>query len=130
MTLDLLIILNNFCHDLASAMWFCGTLTMVALLRAGEKNSHPEVMAFSQQVFRRLAKITNVSLALVLLGGVVRAFNYQQYEWLPALGRDQIVLLVVKHILLTGIVVGGIYLQVRLARKMREYQNPEQQSVL
>ncbi len=129
MTVDLLIILNNFFHDLASAMWFCGTLTLLALLRAGKQDGHPEVAAFSRQLFRRVSKVTNVSLAAVVLGGVVRAINYQEYEWLPALGRDQVGLLVVKHILLTGIVVGGIYLQVRMARQFRQAQDAERTSV-
>jgi putative copper export protein len=128
MTVDLLIILNNFFHDLASAMWFCGTLTLLALLRAGNKNGHPEVVDFSCRLFRRVSKITNISLAIVVLGGVVRAINYQKYEWLPALGRDQVVLLVVKHILLTGIVFGGIYIQVRMARQFRQARGSERPS--
>jgi len=128
MTIDLLIILNNFFHDLASAMWFCGTLTLLALLRAGRQDRRPDVVDFSRQLLRKVSKVTNISLALVVLGGVVRAINYQKYEWLPALGRDQVVLLVVKHIMLTGIVVGGLYLQVRMARQFRQARGEEQPS--
>ena len=128
MTIDLLIILNNFFHDLASAMWFCGTLTLLALLRAGKQDRRPDVVDFSRQLCRKVSQVTNVSLALVVLGGVVRAINYQEYEWLPALGRDQVVLLVVKHILLTGIVVGGIYLQVRMKRQFIQTRGEEQSS--
>ena len=130
MTIDLLIILNNFFHDLASAMWFCGTLTLLALLRAGKQDQRPDVVDFSRQLFHKVSKVTNLSLALVVLGGVVRAINYQEYEWLPALGRDQVVLLVVKHIMLTGIVVGGLYLQVRMARQFRQARAEEPSSAL
>lgn len=119
MAVDILIILNNFFHDLASAMWFCGTLTLLGIVREGEKIEGTETRAFSKALFFRIRKVTNWSLVFVLLGGVVRAINYQKYEWLPALGRGQVGLLLVKHALLFVIVAVALILQVKLAKKIK-----------
>ena len=118
MIVDALIILNNFFHDLAAAMWFCGALMLLFIYRQainGEKIEKEFLVA----LFGKVKKITSISLVIVLAGGVVRAINYQRYEWLPALGRGQVTLLVVKHILLVVIVIGGVYLQVRLLKNIK-----------
>lgn len=119
MLIDVLVILNNFFHDLAAAMWFCGTLSLLFVYRqvvASKENS----LDFGRSLFLQVRKITNWSLVFVVLGGIVRAINYQQYEWLPALGRGQVSLLVIKHILLVVIVLGGVLLQVRLSGKINK----------
>lgn len=119
MLIDILIILNNFFHDLAAAMWFCGTLTLWFVYQKAVAQEGFRV-EFGRSLFMHIRKITNWSLVFVVLGGVVRAINYQQYEWLPALGRGQVTLLVIKHILLTGIVLGGVVMQLHLSKKIRQ----------
>ena len=120
MLVDILIILNNFFHDLAAAMWFCGTLCLLLLYRQAGSTAVAVGRQLIRNLFFKFRQVTNLSMAVVLLGGVVRALNYQQYEWFPALGRGQVTLLVIKHILLLVIVVGGVALQLRLSRRLRE----------
>lgn len=118
--IDILIILNNFIHDLSAATWFCGTLTMLFIVTEGGARDRTGMQDFVQGLFGKIKVLTHSSLAVVVLGGVVRAFAYEKYEWMPALGRDQVTLLILKHILLTVIVVAGFYLQYRLTRKVKE----------
>ena len=117
---DILIVLNNFIHDLSAATWFCGTLTMLFIVTEGSRNNRSGMQDFVQSLFGKIKIVTHSSMAIVVLGGIVRAFAYEKYEWLPALGRGQVTLLVLKHVLLTFIVVAGIYLQIRLSRKVKE----------
>lgn len=118
--IDILIILNNFIHDLAAATWFCGTLIMLFIVTEGSAKNRPGMQDFIQNLFSKIKLLTHSSLLVVILGGVVRAFAYEKYEWMPALGRDQITLLILKHALLTVIVVAGFYLQYRLSQKVKE----------
>jgi len=115
---DILIVLNNFIHDLSAAAWFCGTLTMLFIATEASRSDHSGLRDFAQELFAKIKRLTHTSLAIVLLGGIVRALAYKKYEWMPALGRDQVTLLVIKHVLLTIIVAAGIILQIKLSRKI------------
>lgn len=119
MTIDILITLNNFIHDLAAAMWLCGTLIIYVIVKRGLEIDQAEATNFVRRVYKTFSRVTNLSLAVVLLGGVVRAFAYRKYEWAPALGRDQVTLLVIKHILLAVIVLAGIWIQTTANRKVK-----------
>lgn len=120
MAIDILIILNNFIHDLAAAMWFCGTLIIFIMVREGTKRDHVEINNFIKKVYKKLLLITRISLIVVILGGVIRAFTYHKYEWAAALGKNQVDLLIIKHLLFGFIVIAGIYIQIRLSRKVKE----------
>lgn len=119
MTFDILIILNNFMHDLAAAMWFCGVIVLSIIVKSYGHEERKGIKPYVKKLFFKIKKITNISLIIVLLGGIVRAVNYHRYEWLPALGRDQVLLLIIKHVLLTGIVITCIFLQIHLTRKVK-----------
>jgi uncharacterized membrane protein len=119
MTFDILIILNNFMHDLAAAMWFCGTIVLFITLKSYGHEGGEGIKPYAKKLFYKIKKITNASLIIVLLGGIIRAVNYSRYEWLPALGRDQVILLIIKHVLLIGIVIAGIFLQIHLTRRVK-----------
>jgi hypothetical protein len=110
MAFDILIILNNFMHDLAAAMWFCGTIVLFIILKSYGHEGGEGIKPYAKKLFYKIKKITNASL---------RAVNYNRYEWLPALGRDQVLLLIIKHVLLIGIVIAGIFLQVHLTRRVK-----------
>lgn len=122
MAIGILITLNNFIHDLAAAVWFCGTLIIFIIVREGVKRDRVEVNNFIKNVYKRLLWITRISLAMVLLGGLIRAFSYRKYEWAAALGRNQVDLLIIKHLLLGVIVLAGIYIQIRVSRKVKEIE--------
>jgi hypothetical protein len=105
----ILVMLNNYFHDLAVAFLFASMLLGWLLSRRG---------VLSPAVWRGLNRWSRASLAWVLIGGVIRAVNYRQYEWLEAVGRAQVPALVLKHFLLAGLVAVGLYLQLRIGRRL------------
>ncbi len=114
-----LVLINNFIHDLSAAMWFCGLILLFILEKeAGRWRDRIEIQPFVRRVFKRFSRITIVSLVVVLAGGIIRAINFKEYEWLKAAGDRQIHLLIIKHIFLLTIVILGIYLHLRLSRKI------------
>jgi putative copper export protein len=114
-----LVTLNNFVHDLAAAVWFCGTVLAYIAVREGMRQGAPETGAFASGIALKMCRVANVVLGVVIAGGIVRALAYTRYEWAEAAGRGQVRLLLLKHVLLFCIVALGAYLQVRLRRDIR-----------
>ena len=74
-----LVMLNNYFHDLAVAFLFASTLLAHVVLRYWPGRP-------SQDVAKVLTRVAWGSLAWVLLGGIVRVIFYREYEWLPKAG--------------------------------------------
>jgi hypothetical protein len=70
----------------------------------------------SPRLVRLLRRVAWGSLAWVMIGGAVRAWFYEEYEWLPKAGTAQIPALAAKHVLLVALTVWGLTGVVRLSR--------------
>ena len=106
-----LVMLNNYFHDLAVAFLFASTLLAHVVLRYWPGRP-------SQDVTRVLTRVAWGSLAWVLLGGVVRVIFYEEYEWLPKAGTAQVPALMAKHVVLVVLTVWGLLGVVRLNRRL------------
>ena len=105
----LVVMLNNYFHDLAVAFLFAASLMAHLTLRHWPGGPPARVVT----LIRRVAW---GSLAWIMVGGAVRAWFYADYEWVPRAGTAQIPALVVKHILLMTLTVWGLVGVVRLSR--------------
>jgi len=117
----LLVMLNNFFHDLAVAFLFASSLMSHLVLRHWPG-------APSRRLAEILRRVAWGSLVWVLLGGAIRAWFYEEYEWLPSAGRNQVPVLVIKHIVLGIITLWGLVGVVKLERLIRgrvEGSSPE-----
>jgi hypothetical protein len=113
MTEAILVMLNNYFHDLAVAfLWASSLLAHVVVDNWPGKPS--------EKVARILSRVAWGSLAWVLVGGAIRAYFYQEYEWLPRAGTAQISALAVKHVLLVGLTISGLIGVLRLQRKIQQ----------
>lgn len=105
----ILVMLNNYFHDLAVAFLFASTLMAHIVLRRWPGVPSARVVAL-------LRRVAWGSLVWVLLGGAVRAWFYREYEWLPKAGTAQVPALVAKHVLLVALTAWGLAGVVRLGR--------------
>ena len=103
----LVVMLNNYFHDLAVAFLFASSLMAHLVLRHWPGAPDPALA-------RTLRRVAWVSLAWVMLGGAVRAWFYEEYEWLPKAGTAQVPALAVKHVLLFALTIWGLVGVVRL----------------
>jgi hypothetical protein len=110
-----LIMLNNYFHDLAVAVLFCSVLVSWLLWRGLQRESTGAGSAFFQsRLWPGLLLLIRGSLVWILIGGIIRAIAYQDYEWMPAAGRSQIPALIIKHIFLVSMVAVGLYFHLKL----------------
>ena len=116
-TLALIVMLNNYFHDLGVAVIFSTVMANLFLGRALVRLGPPGLF-LAVAVFRRLSLVTRLSLAWVILGGIPRALAYQDFEWVEAAGDGQIVALVAKHVVLVAMVALALYTHFLLAREV------------
>ena len=111
MTEAVLVMLNNYFHDLSVAFLWASSLMAHLVLRHWPGKP-------PQEVAKILTRIAWGSLAWVMIGGAIRAYYYMDYEWLPKAGTAQIPALAVKHVLLFGLTAWGLVGVVKLRRKL------------
>jgi large-conductance mechanosensitive channel len=112
------IINNNYFHDLATALLVCSAIVIFIVLREAEKQGG-DAMHFFLSIYPKLTKIARYSLVWIIVGGAIRAAFYRQYEWSDAAARNQIAYLFVKHAIIFTTVSIGIYLWIKLSKKVR-----------
>lgn len=110
-----LVLLNNFLHDFSAAGWLFGSVLLWSVLR--EKQSPAVDSAPVVKILATILKLMRASVVGIVVFGVVRALVYKDFEWSARAGESQVTLLVVKHIILAGIFVPGVYYY----RKARKY---------
>ena len=118
----ILIMINNYFHDLSVAVLLVSVLGAMWLGKKAESTSG-EAGAELRRVSARFRLIGWLSLLLVIAFGAVRAVNYREFEWNTAVAHGQITALVIKHIVLVTITFLGVYQLVKLGRKIK-HSNP------
>jgi len=107
----LVVMLNNYFHDLAVAFLFASTLMAHLVVRYWPGRP-------SERLARILMRVAWGSLIWVLLGGVVRVIFYKEYEWLPKAGTAQVPALMVKHVIMVGLTAYGLLGVLRLRARL------------
>ena len=108
----LLVMLNNFLHDLAVAMFFCSWVVLLVLAREAQEQSAV------RRLNRAFRKIAGWSFFFILAFGVVRTVYYREYEWYSAVEHGQAAALVVKHVFFVVIIAAG-WTYLRKTRRKR-----------
>jgi putative copper export protein len=109
-----LTILNAFVHDVATGTWI-GSLVLLSILHV--QVAKPE-WALASGLARSLGVkfmwVTWVSLAVIMLTGVVRMVTWKVFGWTGDMERSRIQLLKVKHALLGVVFAAGTAYQALL----------------
>lgn len=114
--LAIAVMMNNYAHDLATAVFAVSVLAAWLILRSSAAGKAPEAL---EPVIRGLQRAGIASLAVTLLLGAIRAMAYRRYEWSEAVGRAQVPALVVKHVILVSLVLLGVRVLLQVRREAR-----------
>lgn len=111
--IGILIFMNNYFHDVATAFLISSAFIMWVLYKNynGEDESISRYFIKTYEIVTKFAKF---SLIWIIIGGIPRIIAYKEFEWSNALGKGQIAALMVKHILIGIMVICGIYLWTKL----------------
>jgi len=116
--LKIAVIMNNYFHDLATALLITSAVTVYYFAKTAEGSEDPAVVRYFIETYRRLTILGRGAFAWIILAGIVRIINFKAFEWSDAMGKNLIPALIVKHIMLFSAVFGGIYFWRKLNRKV------------
>ncbi len=109
------LMMNNYLHDVATALLASSAFALVVLLRRYEATARgPEAGRLFLEIAERMTKLARLSLAWIVLGGIPRTIWYADFEWANAAGRGQVAALVVKHVVALLMVILGVLFWRRL----------------
>lgn len=101
-----LVMLNNWMHDFSAAGWVVASLLVWWVVRSAPESDVGR--SVSVTTVSKLLSVMQWSLAGVIGFGVVRALTYRDFEYSEAAADGQIVVLGIKHVLLTVVFVYGV----------------------
>lgn len=113
----ILIIINNYLHDVATAVLLATAIVMWALGRQVERGDTAEVAVLAR-LYPVLTRFAWVAIAWIVIGGVPRTIFFTRYEWDPAVVKGIVPALVVKHALMAFAVVLGVLLWRSVKRRI------------
>ena len=115
---SILIILNNYFHDVAPATLLSSAVILYVLGRQAERGGDAERQAFARS-YRTLTKFAWGALAWIIIGGIPRTIFFPTFEFIPAEQKGIIADLIVKHVFMVTAVVAGAIMWVRMGKVAR-----------
>ena len=108
-----LILLNDFCHDLFTGLWFGSFITMVVLRnKAGEPGLDAGQQALMAELVGLFSGLTLAMLGCIIATGVFRFFYYRDWDGVHNRAVKKR-LLIIKHAVLgTSFLIGTILVAV------------------
>jgi hypothetical protein len=125
--LGILIMLNNYFHDVATALLGASGVTMWIVVKRYEKFKGPETLPYFMSLYRSITRLAKFSLYWILIGGVPRTIFYKDLEWANMAGKGQVPALIAKHIIAFIIVGTGAYFWIKLNRKIKGISSEDRQ---
>ena len=117
------LMMNNYFHDVATALLAASGFALWVLLRRYEAGARgPGEARYFLGIQRDMARLARFSLAWIVLGGIPRTIFYSEFEWANAAGRGHVAALLVKHVLAFAFVAAGVWLWVKLRRRVLQVE--------
>lgn len=110
-----LIVLNNYLHDVATAVLFSSALLMWVLVASAE-SCGPRGIRRLASAYPALTVFALGALAWIVVGGVPRTIFFTRYEWDPTLTPGIVPAIALKHVAMFAAVAGGAVLWRRARR--------------
>jgi len=118
------ILMNNYFHDVATAMLLACSIVLWVLLRhLGDERDDP-LLRYVRSLYRGISVLFWFSVVWLIVSGVIRFATFSTFEWVNASrGRFEAGLLT-KYAVAGCMILVGIVLWSRLTRKMKERLGP------
>ncbi|GAB4279277.1 MAG: hypothetical protein Kow0056_12250 [Coriobacteriia bacterium] len=113
------VIINNYLHDVATAVLLGTAVVMWALIKRARAGD-PQDLATFRRALPTLSTFAKAAIAWIIIGGVPRLIFFSRFEWDPAATKGIVPALLVKHALMFAAVGFGAYMWSRAVRTLRD----------
>jgi len=114
--LDILIIMNNYFHDVATATLIGAAVIMWTLERQARRGAPGDLEALAR-AYPTLTRFANYALIWIVIGGIPRVITFNTHD-LGALGGDLVPAIIVKHVVEVAAVIAGALMWRRVRRSV------------
>jgi len=115
---SIIIILNNYFHDLATGLLLSSAVILWVLGRRAEQGGPDEARALAG-AYPTLVKFARGAFVWIILGGIPRTIFFNQYEFIPAVNKLIYAALIVKHVFMVTVIVIGALMWRRMGKVAR-----------
>jgi hypothetical protein len=116
---DVLIMIVNYSHDIATAFLAVSVLAMWDLSRRCPAPGDEDLERYYIHVYKRITKMALYALCWILLTSLPRTMYYADYEAFNAAGDLQVLVIGVMHGVMLVLLASGFYYWWRLAKKVK-----------
>jgi hypothetical protein len=116
--LGVAIMMNNYFHDVATALLAASAFVIHAIVRTQAVMASREATLFFLKTYDQMVKFFRFALWWIVIGGIPRTIFYTSFEWANAADKLQVPALMVKHVVMAVLVIWGIYAWRRLKLKV------------
>lgn len=111
------IMMNNYFHDVATAMIGASGFLMYLLIKIYDKEGQREKLLL---LYRWTTIILKGSLIWLIGGAIPRALTFRTYEWANAVNKGQEAGLLAKQMVAFAMITFGSILWIRLSGRMKK----------
>jgi hypothetical protein len=104
---SILLVLNNFLHDIATGLWLTSFLLGFEINRRW--GGHNLNLNLIHEIQKFLFTIWLIALLIIILTGIVRRKTYTTYLYGVEIESRRKKVLIIKHILFGFFILGGVY---------------------
>lgn len=125
--LPVLIMMNNYFHDVATAVLLVCGCVLVALGRVSAETIAKESAVY-RIIFKYISRLAAGALAWIIIGGIPRVIFFKRYEWWDAANKGIVPALIAKHAVMTILVLLGLRLWLRLRHTVNAEADKDHQA--
>jgi hypothetical protein len=114
--------MNNYLHDVATALLVASGFTIWLLGRRLEPAAGPDTLRYFVRLYCGLSRLALFSFVWIIAGGIPRVIFYEEFEWSNMAGRGQIPALMVKHVLAFALVFAGMAMWLKVRKRVAEIE--------
>lgn len=116
--LGVAVMMNNYFHDVATALLAASAFCLYAVDRVHSSLQTPAATLFFLKTHSVMVKFFRFAFWWIIVGGIPRTLFYVSFEWNHFADKQQVPALMVKHLLMTVLVVWGVVAWRRLKAKV------------
>lgn len=111
--------MNNYFHDVATAMLLVASILMMFLIREVERHGNIETKRLFVDLYPKMSHIISGTIVFIIMAGIVRTFTYKEFEWANAVGNEQVPAIIIKHVLVVLFLFYGFRGWIRVHRRVK-----------
>ena len=114
------ILMNNYFHDVATAMLFASAIAMRLMLGTIEQGSDAASLGYVRKLAKNTVRLAWFSVAWIIVSGIPRVLTFRRFEWANAVQLHHEAGLIAKYVIAAAMMIAGMWLWAGLLREMRQ----------